>query len=233
MSSRKVLVTGASRGLGRAITEHLLAQGDQVYGCSRGESDLEHENYQHYAVDIACEKSVSDFFFTLRREARSLDVLINNAGIASMNAFALTPPATFQKIFAVNVQGTYLCCQKALGMLRKSAHPRIVNFTTVAVPLQLEGESIYAASKSAVETLTKVVAKEYGSFGITCNAIGPSPIETALIQGVPKDKIQALIKRQAIKKMATPGDVINVLDFYLRPDSDFITGQILYLGGVS
>lgn len=233
MSARHLLITGASRGLGRALAEHYLAQGDHVYGCSRGETDLVHPHYQHFEVDIGNDEAVTQFFFKLRRQTKILDGLINNAGVASMNAFALTPPKVFQQIFNINVQGTYLCCQKALGMLQKSAHPRIINFSTVAVPLQLEGESIYAASKSAVETLTRIVAREYGRFGITCNAIGPSPIDTALIRGVPKEKLAALVERQAIKKMASPEDVINVVDFYLRPESDFISGQILYLGGVS
>jgi 3-oxoacyl-[acyl-carrier protein] reductase len=105
--------------------------------------------------------------------------------------------------------------------------------STVAVPLQLEGESIYAASKSAVETLTRIIAKEYGSFGITCNAIGPSPIDTALIRGVAKDKIAKLIKRQSVQRMATEDDVINLADFFLRPESGMISGQVIYIGGVS
>ena len=233
MTARHILITGASRGLGRALAEHYLSLGDKVYGCSRGESELQHDNYCHFEVDIGCDESVKNFFFALRKHTKILDALINNAGVASMNAFALTPPKTFQKIFSINVQGTYLCCQKALGLLKKSQHPRIVNFTTVAVPLQLEGESIYAASKSAVETLTKIVAKEFGGFGVTCNAIGPSPIDTALIKAVPQHKIAALIERQAIKKMASPEDVLNVVDFFIKPESDFISGQILYLGGIS
>jgi 3-oxoacyl-[acyl-carrier protein] reductase len=105
--------------------------------------------------------------------------------------------------------------------------------STVAVPLQLEGESIYAASKSAVETLTRIIAKEYGGFGITCNAIGPSPIDTALIKGVAKDKIAELVKRQAVQKMATEEDVINIADFFLRPESSMISGQVIYIGGIS
>ncbi|MBX2857502.1 MAG: SDR family oxidoreductase [Cellvibrionaceae bacterium] len=233
MTARHILITGTSRGLGLALAEHYLSLGDKVYGCSRGQSDLRHENYCHFEVDIGCDESVASFFFALRKHTKVLDALVNNAGVASMNAFALTPAKTFKKIFDINVQGTYMCCQKALGMLKKSEHARIVNFTTVAVPLQLEGESIYAASKSAVETLTKVVAKEFASFGVTCNAIGPSPIDTALIKAVPQHKIAALIDRQAIKKMAQPADVLNVIDFYLKPESDFISGQILYLGGIS
>jgi 3-oxoacyl-[acyl-carrier protein] reductase len=230
---RNILITGSSRGLGKDLAEHYLHQGDIVYGCARSEGEIEHKNYYHYQVDIASPEDVTRFFLSLRKEIKQLDAIINNAGVASMNAFALTPVASFQKIFDINVQGTFLFCQKALGLLKRAQHPRIINMTTVAVPLQLEGESIYAASKSAVETLTRIIAQEYGSFGITCNAIGPSPIDTALIKGVAKDKIAKLVKRQAVQKMATPEDVINLADFYLRPESKMISGQVVYLGGIS
>jgi 3-oxoacyl-[acyl-carrier protein] reductase len=233
MADRHILITGTSRGLGKALAENFLEQGDTVFGCSRSESEIKHSNYHHYQIDIASEDGIATFFYSLRRQIKHLDALINNAGIASMNAFALTPIKTYQRIFDVNVQGTILFCQKALGLLRRSSHPRIVNMTTVAVPLQLEGESIYAASKSAVESLTKIIAKEYGGFGITCNAIGPSPIDTALIKSVPKDKINRLLERQAVPGKATPADVINLVDFYLRPESSMISGQIIYLGGIS
>ena len=232
MTGRNILITGASRGLGKAMTEHFLQQGDSVIGCSRSESEIAHENYRHYQVDVTSAEEVADLFFKLRKVITNLDGLINNAGVASMNAFALTPDSSYQKVFSVNVQGTYLFCQKALGLLKRSKHPRIINMTTVAVPLWLEGESIYAASKSAVETLTRVIAKEYGRFNITCNAIGPSPIDTNLIKNVPKDKIQALLDEQAVSKQATPNDVINIADFFLNPNSDLISGQVIYLGGI-
>ncbi|MBK5940372.1 SDR family NAD(P)-dependent oxidoreductase [Halochromatium roseum] len=230
---KHILITGASRGLGRALAEHFIHRGDFVYGCSRSDQTLDAENYCHFKANISSESDISEMFSKLRKQTKYLDALINNAGIASMNAFALTPLESFTKIFATNVQGTFLCCQKALGLLKKSANPRIINMTTVAVPFQLEGESIYASSKSAVETMTRILAKEYGSFGITCNAIGPSPIATDLIRGVAIDKIQNLVNQQAIKKMATADDVINLADFFLRPESGMISGQIVYLGGVS
>lgn len=230
---RNILITGSSRGLGKELAEHFLGNGDFVIGCARSEGTIDHPNYQHYQIDVASPEEITTFFFDLRKKVKQLDAIINNAGIASMNAFALTPVKSFQKIFDINVQGTFLFCQKALSLLRKAPQPRIVNMTTVAVPLQLEGEAIYAASKSAVETMTRILAKEYGSFGITCNAIGPSPIETALIKGVPKEKIARLVKQQPVKKMATPDDVINVAEFFLRPESAMISGQIIYLGGIS
>jgi 3-oxoacyl-[acyl-carrier protein] reductase len=105
----------------------------------------------------------------------ALDVLINNAGIARMNAFALTPVSNVQEIMNTNFLGTFIFCQKAINLLRKSPNARIINLSTVAVPLNLAGEAAYAASKAAVETLTRIMAKEIGSFGITCNAIGLSP----------------------------------------------------------
>ncbi len=233
MTAKNILITGSSRGLGKALAENFIEQGYQVFGCSRSQGEISASGYHHTQLDIADSDQVSSYFFDLRKKIKQLDAVINNAGIASMNAFALTPEKTFQKIFGVNVQGTFLFCQKALALLKKAPHPRIVNMTTVAVPLQLEGESIYAASKSAVETLTHILAKEYGSFGITCNAVGPSPIETNLIKGVPKVKIEQLIKRQAIQKMATPQDVINLVEFFLRPESSMISGQVIYLGGIS
>ena len=231
--SRNILITGSSRGLGKALAEHYLQNGDIVFGCARSEGSIEHDNYFHHKTDIASPDDITGLFFTLRKQIGQLDAIINNAGVASMNAFALTPVESFRKIFEINVQGTFLFCQKALGLLKRSPNPRIINMTTVAVPLQLEGESIYAASKSAVETLTRIIAKEYGSFGITCNAIGPSPVDTALIRGVGEDKIARLLKRQAIQKMATAEDVINVADFFLRPESKMISGQVIYLGGIS
>jgi 3-oxoacyl-[acyl-carrier protein] reductase len=117
-------------------------------------------------------------------------------------------------------------------MMRKSPAARIVNISTVAVPLRLEGEAVYAASKSALETFTRIAAKEVAPFGITCNAVGPCPIRTKLTAGVPDKKIQTIIDAQAVRRWAVPADVVNVIDFFLRPESAMVTGQVVYLGGV-
>ena len=109
---------------------------------------------------------------------------------------------------------------------------RIVNFGSVATPLRLEGEAIYASSKAAVINLTQIIAKELGSFGITVNGIGPSPIKTDLIRSVPRQKIQSLIEKQAIKRFGELRDISNVIDFYIDRKSDFITGQFIFLGGI-
>ena len=115
--------------------------------------------------------------------------------------------------------------------MRKSDNPRIINFSSVAVPLSLEGEAAYASSKAAVECLTKILSKELAP--ITVNAIAPCPVKTDLIANVPEDKLQKLIDKQAIRRYGTMEDISNVIDFFIKPESDFITGQIIYLGGIS
>jgi 3-oxoacyl-[acyl-carrier protein] reductase len=230
---RNILITGTSRGIGNALALHFLGLGDTVIGCSRSDGSIEHKNYHHFQADISDADSIQDLFFQVRKQVKHLDILINNAGIAKMNAFALTPPDSLRQIMDINVNGTFLCSQRAMGLLRKSKNPRIINMTTVAVPFQLEGEAAYAASKSAVETLTRIMAKELAGFNITCNAIGPSPIQTDLIRGVSKEKIAELVQKQSVKKMARVEDVVHLVDFLVHPDSSMITGQIIYLGGVS
>jgi 3-oxoacyl-[acyl-carrier protein] reductase len=109
---------------------------------------------------------------------------------------------------------------------------RIVNFATVATPLDLEGEAGYAASKAAVESLTRIAARELAPFNITVNAIGPGPVMTDLMNGVPKRKVDALLGRQAIHRLGEQRDIANVIDFLVSRASDFVTGQTIYLGGV-
>jgi 3-oxoacyl-[acyl-carrier protein] reductase len=229
---RVVLITGTRKGIGRHLAERYLADGCHVVGCSRKDTDLEHENYTHFNLDVADESAVKKLFGSVRKRLGGLDVLINNAGIASMNHALLTPAATVERILSTNVTGTFLFCREAAKLMQKKKTGRIVNFVTVAVPLKLDGEAIYAASKAAVVSLTEVLAREFAPFGITVNAIGPTPVQTDLIRNVPEDKIQALLNRQAIQRFGEYRDVENVIEFFTRPESDFVTGQILYLGGV-
>lgn len=233
MSARRILVTGASRGIGAALVSRFLDAGDTVFGCGRSPADTPREGYTHFAVDVADERAVRGMCNQIRAQAGGLDVLINNAGVARMNALALTPPADAREVVDTNVLGVFNCTHQGIRLLRKSACARIVNLTTVAVPLRLEGEAIYAASKAAVESLTRITAKEVGPMGITCNAVGPTPIRTDLIARVPSAKLDALVAQQAIKAWATVDDVYNVVEFFLRPESRMITGQVVYLGGIS
>jgi 3-oxoacyl-[acyl-carrier protein] reductase len=226
------LITGTRKGIGKFIAEHYVAQGHHVIGCSRGEIDWTLDGYVHYVADVADEKAVQAIFADLRQTYGRLDHLINNAGMASMNHSLLTPISTVHKLLDTNFVGTFLFCREAAKLMKKNKYGRIVNFTTIAVPLKLAGEAIYVASKAAVLSLTEVLAREFAEFGITVNSVGPVPIETDLIRAVPKEKIDQLLARQAIHRLGTCEDVANVIDFYLKKESGLVTGQNLFLGGV-
>jgi 3-oxoacyl-[acyl-carrier protein] reductase len=229
---RVTLITGTSRGIGRFLAEHYLAKGGTVVGCSRSGSDLKHSNYNHFELDVTDEENCARLFRFVSKKLGRLGHLINNAGIAAMNHMLLTPLSTVHRVLNTNVVGTFLFCREAARIMQRQKCGRIVNFSTVARPLNLEGEAIYAASKAAVESLTAILARELGPFGVTVNAIGPTPIDTDLIKNVPAEKIDRLVKRQAIKRRGTFQDVANVIDFYLSEKSSFISGQVLYLGGI-
>ncbi len=226
-----IVVTGTSRGIGLQLTNTLLERGWWVFGCSRGPSEVRHERYQHFEIDVADEKGVCHLFGQVRKSGKPLYAVLNNAGTASMNHVLTTPFETMKKLFAVNVFGTMLCSREGAKQMVLRKNGRIINFGSVAVPYSLEGEAVYTASKSAVEAYTKVLAREMGDHGVTANAISPNPVKTDLIAGVPQDKMQRLINRQSIKRYGEYEDVLRVVDFLLDPANTFVTGQVIYLGG--
>lgn len=231
MSELVTVVTGGRKGIGRSLVEHYTGAGHQVIGVSRSASDLTVENYEHRVADVADEGAVTKLFAEVRKRYGRIDHLVNCAGVASMNHSLLMPATTFREIFETNVVGTFLCSREAAKVMQKRKFGRIVNFGSVAVPLKLEGEAAYAASKAAVVTLSEVMARELAPFGITVNVVGPTVVATDLTAGVPADRIDALLQRQAIHRAATMEDVIAAVDFFLSPSTGVITGQTLYLGG--
>jgi 3-oxoacyl-[acyl-carrier protein] reductase len=231
--ARIIIITGTRKGIGYYLANEYLQNGDIVYGCSRRACDIQHENYHHTCLDVSDEAQVVSFVRDIYKAHKRIDVLINNAGIASMNHFLLTPYATAQRVFNTNFMGTFLVSREVSKYMVKNKGGRIVNYSTVAVALNLQGELVYSASKAAIEQLTRVLAGEIGQSGVTVNAVGPTPIDTDLIKNVPAEKIQELISHQSIKRLGKYEDVKNVIDFYLSPASDFITGQVVYLGGIN
>ncbi|RNA61088.1 SDR family oxidoreductase [Chryseobacterium nematophagum] len=231
MKNNTIFITGNRKGIGFHLTQYYLEKGYNVLGCSRTESNFSHPNYRHYICDVSDEKTIKNVIRQAKKEFNGIDILINNAGIASLNHSLLTPGSTVKKIFETNFYGSFFFAKECAKVMKNSGG-RIVNFSTVAVPLNLEGEMVYASSKAAIEKMTKILAKELAGFNITVNAIGPTPIYTDLIKVVPKDKIQELLDQQAIHRLGELEDVENVIDFFISPKSNFITGQIIYLGGL-
>lgn len=230
--NKHLVITGSRKGIGRFVAEKFLDRGFVVFGCSRSETNLTHKNYHHFQIDVSIESDVKKMVREIKKITKEVDFLINNAGMASMNHLITTPVSSFKKLIDTNFLGTFLFTREISKLMLKNGG-RIINFSTVASPLNLEGEAIYASSKAAIEKFTKISAHELSQFNIRVNCIGPTPIYTDLIKAVPKNKIDELIMKQSIKRLGKFEDVLNVIDFFLDDKSEFISGQIIYLGGVT
>lgn len=223
-----VIVTGASRGLGRFCAEQLHAAGYRVVGLGRSPDPA--AAFEMRAADVADPASVASALKEFRRDP-TVYALINAAGIASMNLVITTPAETVRRIVDTNLLGTIFCCQQVAPTLIKRGEGRIINFSTLGVSLAIKGEAIYVASKAGVEGFTRVFARELAPHGITVNAVAPGPIDTALIAKVPKDKVDAVVNQQIIQRQGTPEDVWNIVSMLLSPGSAMISGQTMHVGG--
>ncbi|MDX9732181.1 MAG: SDR family oxidoreductase [Bdellovibrionales bacterium] len=232
---KTLLITGTSRGIGQALAHRYLDQGYFVVGCSRdiqgAQSFSTKKNYQHFALDLRDPTAVAHFLNSLASQHPSIYGLINNAAISSYNSALFSSLQTTRDILQVNVVSVFQLCQGVARLMYSQKSGRIINFSTVAVPLSLEGVSMYSASKAAVESLTRSLAKEFGPIGITINCVGPTVVDTDLMRQLPKRHVTQLVERQHLKEVATVDDVGNVVDFFLSEKSQMISGQTLYLGG--
>ena len=221
---RKIIITGASRGIGHDLSAYYAYQGDEVYGLSRS-PHREFGSYHHIVCDITKPEEVAE----VARAIGRVDVLINNAGIASMNHFLLTMPDTFESIFRTNVFGTFNMCQQVARRMGSKSH--IINVSSVAVPLKLEGEMAYASSKAAVEMMTCIMATELAPMSIYVNAIAPAPMKgTGLIAGVDADRLDKVVDRLPQKKYTELYEIVSLCNYLMQST---LTGQVIYLGGAS
>jgi len=223
-----IIVTGASRGLGRYCADELHRRGYRVIGLGRtGARDAA---FEMRTGDVSDPDSIASALADLRRDP-SVYGLVNAAGIASMNLVVTTPAETVRRIIETNLLGTIFCCKQVAPALIKRGAGRIINFSTLGVPLAIKGEAIYIASKAGVEGFSRAFAREMSPHGVTVNTIAPGPIATALIAKVPKASVEAVVRQQIIQKQGEPEDILNILSFLLSPESSMISGQTINVGG--
>ena len=224
---RALLVTGASRGLGRAIAERAIAAGYEVVGLARSAVEAP---FPIHACDVADAVAVKAVASALPRETPLWGV-VNAAGIAAMNLALMTPPATVQRVIATNLMGAIHVSQAFAPALVRAKAGRIIHFSTIAVPLGLAGEAVYVASKAGVEGFSRAFAREVAGFGVTVNCVAPGPIDTDLIAKVPAEAIDRIVRRQVVQRKGTPDDVWNTVAFLLSDEAAMISGQVLAIGG--
>lgn len=223
-----IIVTGASRGLGRAISARLTEKGLNVGGIAR---DVSSCSGKVYACDISSYDQVKAVVRQLKTSGVKLEGLVNAAGIASMNLAVTTPSGTTAQIINTNLLGTIYCCQLFGPMLARQKRGSIVNFSTIAVALGLKGESIYAASKAGVEGFSRAFAREMADFNVTVNCIAPGPISTDLIKGVAPHLIENIVRQQIIPKQFGVDAVCDIVEILLDPKSASLSGQVFHIGG--
>lgn len=241
-ATKVAIVTGASRGIGAAVARRLAAAGMAVvvnYAGSAAEAATVVESIRAVGgaaipvqADVADPASVRSLFDAAETAFGGVDVLVNNAGIMppDLATLAETDDATFDRLFAVNVKGTFNTLREAAKRLRPGG--RIVNFSTSVIGLALPGYTVYAATKSAVETFTHIMAKELRGKEITVNAIAPGPTATDLfLDGKSPELIERYAKAAPLERLGRPEDIANAVAFLVGPDGAWINGQTLRANG--
>lgn len=230
---RIAVVTGTSRGVGKALAEHLLARGNTVAGLARGAETIEHRGYRHYCADISDAEAVGTVFRAIREEFGGIDILVNNAAVLTSQRAMVLDPGAAKAMVDINLFGTFAVSREAARLMRRRPGGRIVTIGSMAAALQPVGDSIYAATKAAVTVLSNILAKELGPLGITSNTLAISAIESDMLDRLPRDRVDRIIAALPVPRLATMADVTNALDFFLSPDSGYVTGQTLWLGGLN
>ncbi len=229
-----MVITGTSKGIGRGMAEHFVAKGYQVIGCSRGASTLEREGYHHAQVDVSDEQQVRTWVRSIKNAYRRIDVLVCNAGhVRSALLMAVTPGDVLEMFMQTHVAGTYFVCREVSKVMVSRQYGRIINISSPAVSLHLEGTSAYAATKAAIVEMTKVLANELAPVGITCNVVSPGLIMTEAAQAFGQEWAEHLVAKQTIKRPVTIEELCAVVSFFAASESGCITGQVIQMGLVT
>ena len=228
-----MIITGTRTSIGRLLAEHYVTQGFQVIGCSRHKIDFDLENYNHFFLDVSDELSVKKMFSEIRKTYGRLDVLINNAGVASSNYVFLTSIKEINAALSTNVAGSILFCREAIKLMKNNNFGRIINMSSVQVSVASEGTSLYGATKAAIEQFSKVLSREVFPFGISVNTLSLSAVEnTSMEKDLTKEARKKLLDQTVSKSLISINDVTNALDFFMSTKSKVVTNQVLYIGGI-
>jgi len=240
LSDKIALVTGSSRGIGRAIVERLSREGATVvinYFSSSDKADevvaaITSGGGTAVAVqaDVSRIEGVQRLFEKTLEHFGRLDILVNNAGIRITKPVADIQEDEFDRLFDINVKGPFFACQQAAHQISDSG--RIINISSAVTRVMLPGYSIYAASKAAVDQLTRVLAKEMGERQVTVNAVCPGPVDTELLrEGKTEEQIQQMAQMAAFSRIGKVEDIADVVAFLASDDARWITGQIIHVNG--
>ena len=241
LTGRTALVTGGSRGIGRAIALALAEEGADVavnYVSSEGPAKQVVERIHKLGRKaMLAQADVADFPDTFRmaqdvlKEFGHLDILINNAGINSDKTFVKMDHSSWRKVLAINLDGVFNCTKVFIDQMIKQNYGRVVNITSVIGQIGNFGQANYAASKAGVAAMTKSLAKELAAKGITINAVAPGFIETEMVSGIPEKVRQRLLGQIPMGRFGKTDEVSRACVYLCSSDGDYITGAELSING--
>jgi 3-oxoacyl-[acyl-carrier protein] reductase len=224
-----IIVTGASQGLGHSIVERFVEKGEEVLGLARNINGMIVESIK---CDVSDYSSVKNASREVKRMKKPVKAFINVAGVASMNMAVTTDQSTVQKLIQTNLMGTIYCCQLFAPLMIRQKYGSFINFSTIAVPLALKGESVYAASKAGVESFSRTFAREMADFNVRVNCVAPGPIKTDLLRGITDSQIEKIISQQIIPKQFQKSDVCDLVELLIDEKAASLSGHVLNIGGV-
>jgi 3-oxoacyl-[acyl-carrier protein] reductase len=240
LSGRVALVTGASQGIGRACALKLAAAGATVAVAARNQEKLAELVQQiearggkasAFPIDVADEEQVKSAFKAVLEQLAKIDILVNNAGITRDQLVMRMKRADWDAVLNTNLTSAYLCIQQAIGAMLKQRWGRIINITSIFGQMGQAGQANYAASKAGLIGLTMAIAREVGSRNITCNAVAPGFIETAMTSGFSDEFKQNALKNIPLGRIGTPEDVASAVAFLASDEASYITGHVLSVNG--
>ena len=240
LSGRVALVTGASQGIGRVCALRLAKEGAAVAVAARNQEKLNElvseitaagGKAAAFALDVGDEEQVKSAVKTAIAQFGKIDILVNNAGITRDQLVMRMKRADWDAVLETNLTSAYLSIQQVIGSMLKQRWGRIINITSVFGQMGQAGQANYAASKAGLIGLTMAIAREVGSRNITCNAIAPGFIETAMTAVLSDEFKQNALKQIPLGRVGTPEDVANAVAFLASDDASYITGHVLNVNG--
>ncbi|RME63918.1 MAG: 3-oxoacyl-[acyl-carrier-protein] reductase [Nitrospirae bacterium] len=240
MKGQVAVVTGAGQGIGKAISEALAKRGVSVgvvdINIAQAEEtarELQSLGVKAVALqaDVSKAEDVEAVFKKVMDEFSRVDILVNNAGITRDTLLLRMKVEDWDAVLSVNLKSAFLCSKEAVKIMAKQRYGRIVNISSVVAFTGNPGQVNYSASKAGLVGLTKTIALEYASRGITCNAVAPGFIQTAMTDKLPEDIKKKMLESIPLGRFGTPEDVAEAVIFLASPQAGYITGHVIHVNG--
>jgi 3-oxoacyl-[acyl-carrier protein] reductase len=241
LTDRVAVVTGGYRGIGRALCVALGRAGARVVAADVLDEAVGKETVaaveaaggkaELVRCDVTNSESVDAVFQDVHKRLGRLDILVNNAGIARDQLLMRVSDEDIQKTYAVNVTGAIYCARAAIRPMMRAKHGRIINLASVVAELGNPGQAVYSSSKAALIGLTKTLAREYASRGVTVNAVAPGYIDTDMTRNLPEEAKKYMLGQVPLGRVGTPDDVATAVLFLSSDEAGYITGQVLRVNG--